>query len=136
MRKAPVMLTLAIVAGIGAYFLWAYPRLPAEVPMKWDMANRPVAFGSREAFVGIPAVITVFLAALSLAATWWQPKAAWVAPLAVGVMLFFVHVSVQAVLRAFLPIPVNVAVAAVLAGVVVASAVAVLAQRRKSAASA
>lgn len=110
MRKASVVLTLVFTAGIAAYLVWAYPRLPAVVPMKWDLHNVPVAFGSREAFVGIPAAISLLFAVMFLAAAWWQPKAAWCAPLALGTMLFFVHVTVQAVLQAFLPIPVNVAV--------------------------
>ena len=121
MRKAPLILTLALAAATGAYLLWAFPRLPATVPMKWDMANKPVAFGSREAFVGIPAVITVLFAVLFPAATWWQPKAAWLGPIALGAMLFMVHVSTQAVLGLFLPVPVNVAVFLVLGVVLTAS---------------
>src|SRR5688572_24285909 len=121
MRKAPLILTLALAAGTGAYLLWAFPRLPATVPMKWDLSNKPVAFGSREAFVGIPAVITVLFAVLFPAATWWQPKAAWLGPIALGSMLFIVHVSVQAVLGLFLPVPVNVGVFLVMGAVLTAT---------------
>ncbi|HEX7901665.1 MAG TPA: DUF1648 domain-containing protein [Planctomycetota bacterium] len=121
MRKVPLILTLALAAGTGAYLLWAFPRLPATVPMKWDMANKPVAFGSREAFVGIPAVITVLFAVLFPAATWWQPKAAWLGPVALGTLLFIVHVSIQAVLNVFLPVPVNVGVLVAILAVVTSS---------------
>ena len=130
MRKAPLILTLALAAGTGAYLLWAFPRLPATVPMKWDMANRPVAFGPREAFVGIPAVITVLFAVLFPAATWWQPKAAWLGPAVLGTMLFIVHVSVQAVLRVFLPVPVNVGVLIAIAAVVASTSLVAFASTR------
>lgn len=110
MRKAPVILTLALGAATGAYLLWAFPRLPAVVPMKWDMANRPVAFGTREAFVGIPAAIALLFTVLFSAVSWWQPKAAWLGPIILAVFLFIVHASVQAVLGLFWPVPINVAV--------------------------
>jgi hypothetical protein len=133
MRKAPLILTLALAAGTGAYLLWAYPRLPAVVPMKWDFRNAPVAFGTREAFVGLPAALTLLLAVLFIGAAWWQPKAAWTGPVALGSMLFIVHVAVQAVLKAFLPVPVNVGVAIVLVSVVGACLVAALHSRSKAA---
>ncbi|HEX7901666.1 MAG TPA: hypothetical protein VF950_28160 [Planctomycetota bacterium] len=112
MRKAAGVLSLAIVGGIAAYLYWAYPRLPAAVPVRYSMANMPIAFGTRELFVGVPAVLTVALFALFLAAARTWPKTAWFTVLALGVVLFFVHVRVQAVLASFLPIPENVAVVA------------------------
>ena len=110
MRKAAQVLSLAIVGGIAFYLYWAYPRLPAAVPTRYSMANLPIAFGTRETFVGIPAAVTVALFALFLTAARRWPKTAWLTTLALGVVLFFVHVRVQAVLSAFLPIPENVAV--------------------------
>ena len=133
MRKPSIVLSLIITAGIAAYLAWAYPRLPAVVPMKWDLHNVPVAFGTREAFVGIPAAVTLLLAVLFIGAACWQPKAAWCAPLALGTMLFFVHVSVQAVLNLFLPIPVNLAVLGVLGLAIPSVAVGFLAFRRRPA---
>jgi hypothetical protein len=118
MRRAAVALTLAFAAGTLGYLAWAYPRLPQTVPMKWDLHNTPVAFGSREAFVGIPAAITLLFAVLFTGVAWWQPKAAGLGPVALGGMLFIVHVVVQAVLKAFLPVPVNVGVLVLFAGVV------------------
>ena len=130
MRKVPLILTLALAAATGAYLLWALPRLPATVPMKWDFANKPVAFGSREAFVGVPAAITMLFAVLFPAISWSQPKAAWLGPVALGSMLFIVHVAIQAVLGLFLPVPVNVGVFLVLGAVLTSSIAAAVASAR------
>jgi hypothetical protein len=133
MRKAPLIVTLALGAAIGAYLLWAFPRLPAVVPMKWDMANRPVAFGTREAFVGIPAAIALLLTVLFSAVSWWQPKAAWLGPVVLGVYLFVVHAAVQAVLGLFLPVPINVAVLVALVGIVGPCVTMAVLERRRAA---
>lgn len=130
MRKTSILLALAFAAGTLGYLAWAYPQLPPTVPMKWDLHNTPVAFGSREAFVGLPAAITLLLAVLFGGAAWWQPKAAGLAPVALGAMLFIVHVSVQAVLRRFLPVPVNAGVLLVAVAVVGGSLVCALRSRR------
>jgi len=111
MRKAAGSLALALVAGIAGYLFWAYPRLPAAMPL-----NTSSFFGSRETFVGVPAAVAMLFFALFLAAAKARPKAAWLATVALVVVLCFVHVRVQAVLDAFLPVPENLAVACALAG--------------------
>lgn len=127
MRKA-VAATLVLSAGIAAYLFWAYPRLPAATPIQSNLASLTFAFGTRETFVGVPAGITLFLAALFLGAARSWPKVAWGALCALGVTLFFVHVSTQAALETFFPMPVNVALLVVLAAVVLG---AMLPQRRR-----
>jgi len=129
MRKAAGGLALALVAGIAGYLFWAYPRLPAAMPLN---TSSLVFFGSRETFVGIPAVVAALFFALFLAAAKAKPKAAWLATIALVVVLCFVHVRVQAVLDAFLPIPENVAVACAVAGVALLVAY-ILAYRRRPA---
>ena len=116
MRKAVGILAAALVAGIGGYLFWAYPRLPASMPLATS------SFGSRETFVGVPAVVSLLLFALFLAAARSHPKTAWLSMVALGLVLFFVHVRVQDVLAAFLPVPgwLALAVAGALVGLGVA----------------
>ena len=127
MRKAAGVLSAALVAGIGGYLFWAYPRLPAAVPLN---TSSLVFFGSRETFVGIPAAVAMLFFALFLAAAKAKPKAAWLATIALVVVLCFVHVRVQAVLAAFLPVPEHVAVACAVVGLALLVAYVVAFRRR------
>ena len=129
MKKAAAGLTLAFVAGIAAYLVWAYPRLPTPMPLVYSLSSVPLGFGSRDAFVGISAAAAgLFFASFLAAAKAW-PRAAWVATLALALVLFFVHVRVQAVLAAFLPVPENLAVTLAAAAMVLSVVWAVFLRR-------
>lgn len=110
MKKSEVVTSLVLVAGIAAYLIWAYPRLPDSVPLRFSMSNVPVAFGTRQAFVALPAAAAVILFSLFLASARNLPKTAFLSMVALALLLFFVHVRVQAVLAAFWPVPENLAV--------------------------
>ena len=132
MSKASRILILALAATSGAYLLWAYPRLPERVPMKWDMADRPAAFGTRDAFVGVLAAVTVFLAGSFFAATWLRPKAAWLGPVILSGFLLVVHASIQAILGSFWPVSVTAASLAAVGVIVGACLLGAFLERRSA----
>jgi hypothetical protein len=116
MRKAAAVAALALYLGLLGYLAWAYPRLPATVPMQWDLQDRPTSYGTREAFVAIPALVCLAPATVFLLASRRAPGLAWAAPGLVAIVLFVMHAATQAILPVkFCPVPVSTAVLAVFA---------------------
>ena len=85
MRKAAVVLALAIAAAIGGYLAWAGPRLPATVAVGTAYA------ASREEFTGILGAAGALILAALLAGAWRRPNAAGLAPLGMALVGGFVY---------------------------------------------
>ena len=111
MRRTAAIAALVLYAALLGYLAWAYGRLPSTVPMQWDLDNRPSSYGTREAFVGIPLLVTIFPSVVFLLASKRMPPLAWFAPGMIAVVLVVMHAAVGAALPGgFLPIPVSTAV--------------------------
>jgi hypothetical protein len=134
MRGFAAAAALVLYLGLLGYLAWAYPRLPATVPMQWDAENRPSSQGPREAFVGIPALVPLVPGLVFLLASRRAPALAWAAPGMLAVVLLVMHAAIGAVLPGGpLPIPVSIAVFIAFGAAAVGLTALALAHRRRPA---
>jgi hypothetical protein len=110
MRRAPALAALALYLGLVGYLAWAYPRLPATVPMQFDAHDRPTSHGSREAFVAIPAIVPLLPSIVLLFASHRTPALAWAAPVLLAIVLLVMHAALGAILPG-LPLRIGVTTA-------------------------
>ena len=116
MRRSAAIAALVLYLGLLGYLAWAYPRLSPTVPMQWDLQGRPSSYGTREAFVAIPALVVLAPSIVFLLASRRALGLAWAAPVVVAMALFVMHAAIQAVLPSkFLPVPITAAVIAIFA---------------------
>lgn len=79
--------------------LLAYPRLPASVPLHFDIKGRPGRWGSRGLFIAVFGTLIVLLAAAMLDAAVMNAEATGVLAVALCFVAFVEHLIIAAARR-------------------------------------
>ncbi len=99
MNHVVLGLGLAVAIAAIAELLRSYPRLPASMPLHFDLQGRPQASGPRALFVVIFAALTMLLAAALIALSPTSTPRESIVALALGFLAFVQHLIVRAAQR-------------------------------------